>query len=109
LVRVAASAASVSAIPSQRDPLRVRPGAPLASRLVVARARASPRREVPRAGERAHVAAGLGDDDFRGSLLHAGDRAQQLNRLSERAKLVSDRVGEPVDLLIKEVQVREDR
>jgi hypothetical protein len=44
-----------------------------------------------------------------GALLDAGDRAQQLNRRPERADLLFDRVREPLDLLVEEVQVREDR
>ena len=35
--------------------------------------------------------------------------AQQLNRRLERAQLFLDRVREPLDLLIEEVQVSEDR
>jgi hypothetical protein len=39
--------------------------------------------------------------------LHAGDRAQQLNGPVERGDALLDRFGEPLDLLVEEVQVRE--
>ncbi len=41
--------------------------------------------------EDAHVAAGLGDDDFGGAAPDAGNRAPQLNRRRDRAKLRLDR------------------
>jgi hypothetical protein len=41
--------------------------------------------------------------------LHAGDRAQQPHRVSERGDLLLDRIGEQRDLLVKEVQLGEDR
>ena len=56
-----------------------------------------------------HVGADLDDDAFGTAALDAGDRAQQLNRRRERADLLLDRVREPVDLLVEEVDVREDR
>ena len=59
--------------------------------------------------EDAHVDADLGDDHLGGAPLNAGDRAQQLNGRLERGDLLLDRVGEPVDLLVEEVDVREDR
>ena len=60
-------------------------------------------------GKTRHVGADLGDDHLGGAPLHAGDRAEQLNRRRERADLLLDRVREPVDLLVEEVEVREDR
>ncbi len=59
--------------------------------------------------EDAHVGPDLGDDDLRAAPLNTGDRAQQFNVRSERAGLLLDRVGEPVDLLVQEIDVREDR
>ena len=47
--------------------------------------------------------------DLGGAPLHAGDRAEQLNRRRERGELLLDRVGEPLDLLVEEVEVGEDR
>ncbi|MCA1680322.1 MAG: hypothetical protein LC777_15905, partial [Actinobacteria bacterium] len=64
---------------------------------------------MPGCGEDAHVGADLGDDDFGGAPLNARDAAQQLNGRIERGDAILDRVREPVDLLIEEVQVREDR
>ena len=59
--------------------------------------------------EHRHVGADLGEDVLRGAGLDPGERAQQLNMRLERAQYLLDRVGEPLDLLIEEVQVREDR
>ena len=56
-----------------------------------------------------HVGADLGDDVLRGAGLDPAQRAQQLNGGLERAQLLLDRVGQPLDLLIEEVQVRQDR
>ena len=84
-------------------------GALLAGRSVVAGALPGPRREVPGAGEDAHVRADLGDDHFGGAPLNTRDAAQQLNGRVERGDALLDRVRQPVDLLIEEVQVREDR
>ena len=64
---------------------------------------------MPGAGEHAHVRADLGDQDFGGAPLNAGDRAQQLNGPLERGDAFLDRLGELVDLLIQEVQVGQDR
>ena len=41
--------------------------------------------------------------------MNAGDRAEQLNGRRERGDLILDCVREAVDLLIQEVDVREDR
>ena len=59
--------------------------------------------------EHRHVDADLGDDDFGCAPLNARDRAEQLNGFRERGDLFLDRVREPVDLLVKEVDVRENR
>src|SRR5439155_9700339 len=59
-------------------------GAGFACGSVVAGALAGPAGEVPGAGEAAHVGADLGQDYFGGAPLHAGDRAEQLNRWGER-------------------------
>jgi len=56
-----------------------------------------------------HVGADLGDDVLRGAGLDPAERAQQLNGGLERAQLFLDRVGQPLDLLIQEVQVSQDR
>jgi DNA anti-recombination protein RmuC len=64
---------------------------------------------VPGGGEDAHVGADLGDQQLGRAPLHAGHRAQQLSRLGERADLFLDRVCQLLDLLVEEVQVREDR
>jgi hypothetical protein len=64
---------------------------------------------VPGGREDAHVGTDLGDDDLCGAPLNAGDAAQQLNGCRERGDAFLDRVGEPVDLCIEEVQVGEDR
>ena len=65
--------------------------------------------EVLGAREDAHVGADLGDDAFGAAPLNAGDRAEQLNGRGERADLLLDRLREPVDLLVEEVDVGEDR
>ena len=84
-------------------------GAAFAGRLVVCRGRGPPRRQMPRRREDAHVGADLGHDHLGGAPLHAGDRAEQLNRRRERADLLGDRSREQADLLIEEVDVGEDR
>src|ERR1044072_8696683 len=84
-------------------------GALFAGGAVVAGALSGPRCEVPGGGEDAHVCADLGDDDFGGAPLNARDRAQQFNGCVERGDAFLDRVREAVDLLVEEVQVREDR
>ena len=60
-------------------------------------------------GKIAHVGADLGDDHLGGAPLNAGDGAQQFNGRLERGDALLDRVGEPLDLLVQEVQVGEDR
>ncbi len=55
-----------------------------------------------------HVGADLADDALGAAALDAGDRAQQLNRRQERADLLLDRVREPIDLLVEEVDMGED-
>ena len=77
MVRIADIAASLSAVLSHFDPLRVRPD--------------------------------LGEDVLRGAGLDPIDGAQQLNRRLERAQLLLDRIRQPLDLLVQEVQVSEDR
>jgi hypothetical protein len=61
---------------------------------------------MPRGAEPAHLSAGLGDDDLRGGLAHAGDGGQLLKLAGERAHLVldpgrqfQDRGGELVNAL----------
>src|SRR4029077_19898158 len=83
-------------------------GATLAGRLVVAGTLPGTGRQVARRREHAHVEADLGDDVFGGAPLDAGARAQQLNRCSERGELLLDRVGDALDLLLEEVDVRQD-
>ena len=85
------------------------PGAALAGGLVVAGALAGPGGEVLGGREDAHVGADLGDDHLGCAPLNAGDRAEQLNGRRERGDLLLDRVREPVDLLVEEVDVGEDR
>jgi hypothetical protein len=63
---------------------------------------------MSRARKGGHVAAGLGDDHLGGAALHAGDRAQQLNRRRERGDLLLDRGREALDRLVQEVDVGED-
>src|SRR5262249_20536355 len=84
-------------------------GAAASGRLVVARALAGEGGEVLRAREDAHVGADLGDQALGAAALDAGDRAEQLNGGRERADLLLDRLREPVDLLVEEVDVGEDR
>jgi len=84
-------------------------GAALAGRLVVAGAASGPGGEVPGGREDAHVDADLSDHDFRGSAGDAGHGARELDAGRERAQLLGDRFREPVDLLVEEVQVGEDR
>jgi len=107
--RVLAWAASVSAIASHLDPLRVRPERRLPADSSFAGAEARPGGQMPRRREDAHVGADLGHDHLGGAPLHAGDRAEQLNRRRERADLLGDRSREQADLLIEEVDVGEDR
>jgi hypothetical protein len=64
---------------------------------------------VPGGRERRHVGTDLGQDAFGAALPDAGDRAQQFNRRCERADLLLDRVREAVDLLVEEIDVRQDR
>ena len=85
------------------------PGAAFAGGLVVAGALPGPGRELFGGREDAHVDADLGDDAFGGAPLHAGDRAQQLNGFLERGDLLRDHLGQRADLLIEEVDVRQDR
>ena len=84
-------------------------GALFAGGAVVAGALPGPRCQVAGGREDPHVGADLGDQDFGGAPLNAGDAAQQLNGRPERGDALLDRVREPVDLLIQEIQVREDR
>ncbi len=56
-----------------------------------------------------HVGADLGDDHLGGARLDARDRAQELNGWGERGKLRLDRLGEPLDLFVEEVEVGENR
>jgi hypothetical protein len=69
----------------------------------------APRRQVVCRRKARHVGANFGEDGLRAAALDADDGARQLNRGRERADLFLDRVGEPVDLLVEEVDVREDR
>ena len=72
--------------------------------------RPGPGGEVPGGGEHAHVDADLGDHHLGGAGGDAGDRGGQRDgRLPGRAQLGLDRLGELGDLLVEEVQVREDR
>jgi hypothetical protein len=68
-----------------------------------------PGRQVTRRRKARHVGADLGQDALRASTLDTDHGAQQLNGRRKRAQLLLDRVREPVDLLIEEVDVREDR
>src|SRR3954469_25813483 len=106
---MAAIAASLSAALSQREPLRVRPERCLpAERSLPGHCPAQEARWRAE-GNTVNVGADLGDDDLGGAPLNAGDRAQQLNRALESGDAFLDRVREPLDLLIQEIQVREDR
>jgi len=85
-------------------------GSLLAGRLVVARALPGPRREALVGREDRHVGPDLGEDVLRGAFSDARDRDQQRDGAhAERDKLLLDGVRQAVDLLIEEVQVREDR
>src|SRR5256886_600480 len=84
-------------------------GAAFAGGLVVAGAAAGPAGEVAGGGEAAHVGADLSDHDLGGAGGDAGDRAREPDAGGERAELFLDRVGEPIDLLVEEVEVGEDR
>ena len=64
---------------------------------------------MPRRRQAGHVGADLGEDGLRAAALDADDAAEQLNGLGERADLLLAGVREPVDLLVEEVNVREDR
>ena len=85
-------------------------GAAFAGGLVVAGAASGPGGEVPGGREHGHVDADLGDDAPRRcgaatpGIVHSSSTAGR-----ERAELLLDRVGEPVDLLVEEVEVGEDR
>ena len=60
-------------------------------------------------GEAAHVDADLSDHDLGGASGDAGNRGGERNAELDRAELLLDRLGEPVDVLIEEVEVLEDR
>jgi hypothetical protein len=64
---------------------------------------------VPGSGKAAHVGADLSDHGLGGAFGDAGDRGGRGDARCERAELLPDRVREPVDVLIQEVQVGEDR
>jgi len=81
--------------------------AAFAGGLVVAGAAASPRGEVSGGGEQAHVGADLSDHHLGAAFGDAGDRGGELDAWRERAELLLDRFGEPVDVLIEEVEVLE--
>ena len=61
------------------------------------------------AREAGHVGADLGDDVLGAAPLDSRDRAEELNGPFERGDLCSDHLGEPLDLLVEEVEVGEDR
>jgi hypothetical protein len=61
---------------------------------------------VPRRRERRHVDADLGEDPLRAAVLDTDHGAQQLNCRRERAQLLLDRVREPIDLLVEEVDAQ---
>jgi hypothetical protein len=71
-------AASISAVRSQRSPVRVLPERPLAGGLVLAGADRRPAGGVAVAWEAVHVGAELGQDHLGGALRDARDRAEQL-------------------------------
>jgi hypothetical protein len=102
-------AASLSAAFSHLEPLRVRPERRLPADWSLPGHLAGPRGQVPGGREDTHVDADLGDDHLGGAGLDAWDRAQKLNRWGERGELRLDRLGEPLDLLVEEVEVGEDR
>lgn len=58
---------------------------------------------------RAHVNPDLGNDHLSCAPLNGWDRKEQFNIRRESGNLLLDRVQEPVDLLVQEVDVREDR
>ena len=60
-------------------------------------------------GEDRHVDADLGEDVLGGTGLDPIDRTQELKGGRERAQLLLDRLREPLDLLVEEVEVGEDR
>ena len=62
---------------------------------------------MPDRGEHAHVEPALGDQDLRGVLLDAGDRAQQLDDLSVRCEHELDPLGEVLQRGVERVDVRE--
>src|SRR3954465_14295488 len=62
-------------------------GAALAGALVVAGTEPGPGDQVAGGREAAHVDADLGDDDLRGQVTDAGDRAQQPDRLTKRVEI----------------------
>jgi len=101
-------AACLSAWSSHLEPLRARPERAFAGGLVVAGALAGPGSELAGGREDAHVGADLGDDRLGGACFDAGDRTQKLNGRCERVQLLLDRLGEPVDLLVQEVEVGQD-
>src|SRR5664279_1380685 len=94
------------------QPLVAGGGAYLAAftgRLVVTGAQASPRRELSRGGEAAHVRACLGDDDLDAGVLQPGDRQQQVqDRLVALGDSLGDLATELGDRVIQEVQVGQD-
>jgi len=87
--------------------LRRRPERVLTCRLVVARAASAPGGQIAGGGKHAHVGAGLSDQH----LGDAADRCRQLHAgLSGRDhQLGLDRFRELGDVVIQEVQMREDR
>jgi hypothetical protein len=106
LVRAAAIAAVPNAPTSHRFAVAGLAGAALAGGLAMSRAHPGPGRQVPGAGEAAHVRAGLGDDDLSDGLPHSRDRRQVLKVAGKRAHLLldprrqfCDRRGELVDAL----------
>jgi len=85
-------------------------GAVPAGGLVVARAASRPGREMPGGGEDRHVGADLSDHRLSGAGGDAGDGGGQRDgRLPGRAQFGLDRLRQFGDVLIEEVQVREDR
>lgn len=86
-----------------------RAGAAFAGGLVVAGAHPGPAGEVLVGREDRHADADLGDDHLGGTLLNAGDRAQEFNGLLERGDVLGGRVAETGDLPDEEVDVIKDR
>jgi hypothetical protein len=72
----------------------------------MARARASPRCEVPDGREQGHVKTALGDENLCGVGLHAGDRAQQLDHVLVRGEHELDPFAEILDGDVERVDVR---